>query len=371
MPSRRTFLMESGVAAVFAATWRRALSVAEPGAHSVPTASLKNIRIPNTDLVVSRIAYGCGSLVALNHQPLGPAEVTNASKLINTARECGISLFDHADLYGFGKSEEVFGQVLRKSPGLRNQIVIQSKCGQRFPEGWKLGDPLSIDLTRDHIVGAVEGSLRRLGTDRLDILLLHVADALVRPDEVARAFDELHSAGKVRFFGVSNHNATQIQLLKKSVRQPIVVNQIHLGLGHPDAIADGMEFALSLARPRRQASRYASLSGAGTMDYCRLQEIQIQAWSPLRGELLKSPEEAGSEFREAADLLADLAKAKQSTPSAVALAWLLRHPAGIVPVIGTGNPEHIAENCAAEKVSLSNDEWYALFAATAKLCVVA
>jgi predicted oxidoreductase len=315
---------------------------------------MKTYKIPNTDLTVSRLGYGTTSLIDWNDDPIRPDDVTHAARLIHAAREQGITLFDHADLYAFGKCEQVFGRVLKTSPSLRDAIVMQSKCGQLFPPGWQAGQPIRVDLSRAHILSAVEGSLHRLGTDRLDILLLHAPDALVEPEEVAEAFDTLHSAGKVRYFGVSNHNAAQIALLKTAVRQPIVVNQIQLSLAHPDPLAEGMEFTLQLSKPAGDDEQVVGPAGTGTVDYCRRNQIQIQAWSPLRGLLKLQP---------VMNVLARLAKEKDTTPAVLALAWLLRHPARIVPIIGGGNVRHIAENCAADGITLTRDEWYDLLVA--------
>ena len=327
---------------------------------------LKTYAIPHTDLQVSRIAYGCASLAGWNKDPIRREDIARASAIVEVALDNGMTLFDHADLYGFGKAEELFGKVLQKNSGLRDRLVIQSKCGQVFTDAGFEG-PIRINLSHEHIVRSVEGSLQRLGTDRLDILLLHVADSLVQPEEVASAFETLHGSGKVRNFGVSNHNAAQIQLLKKHVRQPIVINQVRVSLGHPQLLTDGMEFALALTRPDQHDGGYSALAGSGTLDYCRMNDIQIQAWSPLRGGLLNGPENAAAEFKVAAQLLADMARNKQTTVSAVALAWLLRHPAGIVPIIGSANAKHITECCEADRVELTGAEWYDLLAATSHL----
>lgn len=326
---------------------------------------MQDYTIPNTNLSVSRIAYGCAGLASWDRNALTADDVYKAECAIQAACDNGITLFDHADVYAYGKAEAVFGRILKQSSGLRNKIVLQSKCGQRFPEGGGLGDPIKADLTREHIICSVEEILQRLATDHLDILLLHVADALMVPEEVAAAFEQLFSSGKVRYFGVSNHHGGQIELLKKSIRQPIIVNQIRVGLAHPDAIADGMEFTLQLAQQTFKNRCFAA-TGSGTMDYCRLNRIQIQAYSPLRW-LMDVTANAAPEQRQTVQLLTDLAHQKDVAPSAIALAWLLRHPAGVVPIVGSINPQRIAESCAADRVVLSRDEWYTLFAAAAKL----
>lgn len=361
--NRRTFLLQATATTITAlADIKTSCGATRQG--GLRKTSMKTYRIPHTDLVVSRIAYGCASLTDWDNNPLSAQDTARAARVVHTAHDNGITFFDHADLYAFGKSEEVFGQVLKESPGLRQKIVIQSKCGQVFPPGWQSGKPIRVDLTREHIIRAAEGSLKRLGTDYLDILLLHAPSTLVQPEEVAQAFDDLYGGGKVRYFGVSNYNAIQIQLLKKTMRQPIVANQIHLGLSFADALTDGLEFPLELTLGTG-GGRYASVSGPGTLDYCRLQDIQIQAWSPVRGHVVRPEADAPSDIKVVAQRLAEVVQAKQNTPAAVVLAWLLHHPAGIVPITGATSPEHIIENCAADRVSLSNDEWYDLLAAAA------
>jgi predicted oxidoreductase len=328
---------------------------------------MKTYQVSHTDLVVSRIAYGCAELAGWTREPVSVDDVVKAAEIVGSACDHGITFFDHADLYGFGRAETVFGRVLRQSPELREKLLIQSKCGQVFPEDWAPGRPIGIDVSREHILSAVEGSLKRLGTDRLDILLLHVADSLVQPEEVARAFDELHRTGKVRYFGVSNHNAAQIRLLTKYVRQPLVVNQVRIGLGHPHLLEDGMDFSLCLTKGSGGENAYSAAAGSGTLDYCRENGIQIQAYSPLRGGPLRSAAEPEPTFKGVVQLLSDLAVQKKTSSSAVALAWLLRHPAGIVPIIGSTNPKHITENCEADNVVFTSEEWYRLFAAAVDL----
>jgi len=287
--------------------------------------------------------------------PLTAEVRSRAAKLVATAVEHGITLFDHADIYTLGKSEAVFGEVVRQSKGLRQKIVIQSKCGIRLEDVPQAGVPGRYDFSYGHIVHSVEGSLRRLQTDYLDILLLHRPDPLAEPDEVARAFDELQRSGKVRHFGVSNHTASQIELLKKSVSQPLVVNQLELNLLHAHLIEDGIQ-------ANQEDNRYTG--AMGTLDYCRLHDMLIQAWAPVAGGKLVDPAEADDErARRVARRVAQLAEEKGTSREAVALAWLLRHPAPIQPIIGTTNLEHLIASCQADGVVLSREEWYALFVA--------
>lgn len=307
---------------------------------------MKTCRIPHTDLQVSRIAYGCMQLSReWDNAPITPAEISATLKLVDTALEQGINLFDHADIYARGKSELLFGEALRRNPGLRDRIVLQSKCGIRFADTPHPGMPARYDFSRDHLLDSAEGILTRLGTDHLDILMLHRPDALMQPEEVASAFDAMRRSGKVRYFGVSNHSASQISLLQKYLDQPLVVNQIEVSLLHHYPISESI-------LGNQQGGTYAGATG--TLDYCREHELLVQAWSPMAGGKLSG---------DAATLVAELARAKGTSPEAVLLAWLLKHPAPIQPIIGTTNPDRLVASCTADDVELSREEWYALLAA--------
>jgi predicted oxidoreductase len=324
---------------------------------------VKTCRIPQTDLVVSRLGLGLASIASWDTEPIRRDDIAKASDLILAAYEQGITLFDHADVYAFGKAESVFGCVLRQQPSLRDRIVIQSKCGQRLSRD-SLDALARVDLSHKHIVSAVEGSLERLQTDHLDILLLHAVDALVRPEEVAQAFEDLHGNGKVRYFGVSNYDAFQIDLLKAYVRQPLVVNQIRLGLVDPGAVAEGMEFTLSLLRRGHGEGKSPAPVRSGTIEYCRMNGVQLQAWRPIRG--IAKPDRESAQMRALLEAIGGVAQRRQTTCTAVALAWLLAHPVGIVPIVGTTDPNHLIEACAADHMSLSSEEWYDLFAAAVR-----
>jgi predicted oxidoreductase len=360
MPTRRAFLRATAGVAAMAGT---EVSVALTENPFPASTLLKAYRVPQTNLVVSRIAYGCGSLVSWDHEPIDAEVVSKAERLISTAYESGITLFDLADMYSFGKAEAVFGRVMRASPGLRKNIVIQSKCGIPFGPNSQQGDTY-INCSREHIVQSVEQSLKRLGIENLDILLLHWPDALVEPEEVAKGFEELKNSGKVRYFGVSNHTGSQIELLRKQVDEPLVINQIQFGLTNAYLLAGGLG-ALWQLNGRYDPHNYTELPN--TLEYCRLRNIQVQAYSPMPRELLKPSAHAAPEVQRAAHLLAEIARQKNATPPAVALAWLLRHPAGLVPIIGATNRAHIVENCAADRIDLSREEWYALFVSAAKM----
>jgi len=309
---------------------------------------MKRMKLGNTPLEVSRIALGCMRL---------SDDRDRAIATIRAALDQGINFFDHADIYGQGKPEEIFSEIWKEVPRLRDKILLQSKCGMRFPGDPDARAPKRYDFSYEHIVRSVEGSLRRLQTDYLDVLLLHRPDALVEPEEVARAFDELHGAGKVRFFGVSNHTAAQIQLLQTCVEQPLVANQLEFNIIHAQLINDGVIFN---ADGRAMASR-----SEGTIEFCRMQSITVQAWSPLaRGALSGRPtDNPEARIEQTAALVAQLAEEKGVSKEAIVIAWLLRHPARIQPIVGTTNPARIAATCQADGLELTREEWCNLFVA--------
>jgi predicted oxidoreductase len=298
---------------------------------------------------VSRIGYGCLKLGGhWDRTPLSSAERSRAAHVIATAIDQGITLFDHADIYAYGKSETVFGEVLQQLPGVRDRILVQSKCGIRLPDDPRPGDPPRYDFSYQHILGAVEGSLRRLRTGHLDMLLLRRPDALVEPEEVAHAFADLRRSGKVRYFGVSNHPGAQMALLQKHLDQPLAINQVELSLLHAHLIADGIG-------ANREGGPYAA--AAGTLDYCRVHDIMIQAWAPVAGGMLIDPPPgAEARVRRTAARVAELAQDKATSREAVALAWLLRHPARIQPIIGTTNPDRLVASCLADRLDLSRED---------------
>ena len=359
MASRREFLTHAALATLLtgANTARAAVAEAKAapaagGAAAKAAGPMKTYTVPHTDLVVTRLAYG-NAMIGIDSN--SPDFIAQSVPVIRTAYEQGITFFDTADVYGHGRSELALGQVVKDIPGSRRRLVIQSKCSIR--EGGV------IDSSREHITSAVEGSLKRLGTDYMDILLLHWPDSLIEPEEVGRAFDELHGAGKVRHFGVSNFSPYQIELLREHVRQPLVANQIQLGLAH----------WYTDPGPSKAAVTHGA-EGVIALDYCRLQDIQVQAYSPLKGanvgkppNLLHPPTDAPPEVRKLVDALQEVARNHGTSPAAIMLAWLLHHPAGIVPIIGATKVEHVVDNCAADRVQLSRAEWYSLLRTAAPI----
>ena len=294
---------------------------------------------------VSRLAYGCMGLSRLD-------SVADCEELIDAALALGINFFDHADIYGAGRCESIFGELLQRNPSWREHMVIQSKCGIRFA-GDTYGDeaPSRYDFSYQHMVRAVEGSLERLQIERLDILLLHRPDLLMVSDEVARAFDELATSGKVRDFGVSNFDHHRIELLQRALERKLLVNQVEISLMHAELIARTAKF--------NSANDLASASG--TLDYCTGNDIRVQAWSPVAGGQLFAPgADAALNVRQTSALVHELAGRYDSNPSAIMLAWLLRHPAGIQPVVGTTNADRLRQSAEADRIDLTREDWYAL-----------
>jgi predicted oxidoreductase len=312
----------------------------------------------NSPLNASRIAYGCMEIGgSWDQKPPSPETKKQAIAVIEAALEEGITFFDHADIYCRGKSEVVFSGIWEGQPNLRDNIIIQSKCGIRFADDLVVGYPPRYDFSYDHILNSVDGILNRLKTDYLDILLLHRPDALVEPEDVAKAFDELHSSGKVRYFGVSNHTPSQIELLQKYLNQPLIVNQLEFNLLHTHLINEGII--------ANQDKPLYPVRGNGTLEFCRTNEITIQAWSPLaRGQASGAnfdPED--QHISNTVMLVKKLAEEKDVSREAIVIAWILKHPAKIQPVIGTTNISRIKAACQADDVELSREEWYALFTA--------
>jgi predicted oxidoreductase len=323
---------------------------------------MKTYRLAHTDLEVSRIAYGCMALGgSWDGAPYSDDEVKHAIRLITAAVEAGINFFDHADIYARGKSERIFGEVLRAVPGLRKRIVIQSKCGIRFADTPEAGTPGRYDFSSEHIRASVDASLTRLGIEQLDILLLHRPDPLMEPTEVAEAFSALHRAGKVRYFGVSNFSASQIALLQRSVDQTLVVNQLEISLLHHHLISEGIGV---------NQTGYDYAATTGTLDYCRLHDIRVQAWTPVaRGKIINPPADAPENVKAVAAKIQALAAQLGTTREAIALAWLLRHPAGIQPVVGTAKVDRLLDSCNSDTIELSRESWYGLLEAARGLPV--
>ncbi|MEV0194080.1 aldo/keto reductase [Kitasatospora purpeofusca] len=297
---------------------------------------------------VGRVLYGCMGLGGTwDDNPYTAADVRHAEAAIGAALDAGITAFDHADIYRHGKSEAVFGEVLAASPGLRQRITLQTKCGIRLPGN---GRPGHYDLRGPSILRRVEESLTRLRTDSLDVLLLHRPDPLVGPEEIAEALASLHRQGLVRRFGVSNMSAAQIAHLQAHLDVPLVANQLEMSLHRRDWVEAGV--LLNTAAATSNGFPH------GTLEYCSANGIALQAWGALaQGRF------TGSEPTPAGEVVRRLAARKSTTPETVLLWWLQRHPAGIAPVIGTARPDRITacRDAVRREPELTHEEWYELW----------
>jgi predicted oxidoreductase len=318
---------------------------------------METIKIPHTDLEVSRLALGCmglGGGWAADTQ-LTTDHERQAREFLDAAEEIGANFFDHANIYGRGRAEEVFGRVLKERPSLRDKIVIQSKCGIRWADD-PPGTPQRFDFSGDHILKSVDEILARLRTDRLEILLLHRPDPLWEGEEIAESFQTLHSSGKVRYFGVSNQNRFQMEYLQSFLSERLVVNQVEMNLLHHGFVEVSISF-------NQNSPRYPD-GWEGTMEYCRLKNVSLQAWSPLaQGILTGNLDGQPNNIKQTAALVQECARRHETTAEAILLAWLLKHPAKIQPVLGTSRPDRLRACARALSVSLSREEWYSLFAA--------
>jgi predicted oxidoreductase len=303
---------------------------------------MRTIQLGQTNLQVPVIAVGCMRINGLDKQ--------EAERFVRTSLELGANFFDHADIYGGGACEEIFADAIQMNASVREKMILQSKCGIR--KG-------SFDFSKEHILASVDGILKRLKTDYLDILLLHRPDALVEPEEVAEAFDKLESSGKVRHFGVSNQNPMQIQLLQKFVKQPIAANQLQLSITNANMISQGLHVNM-LDDP-------AVNRDGSVLDFCRLNDITVQPWSPFQygffeGVFLDNPK-----FPKLNAKIDEIAAKYETTNTTIAIAWLLRHPANMQPVTGTTNVERLKDCAKAAEIRLTREEWYEIYLAAGNI----
>lgn len=303
----------------------------------------------------SRLILGCMSFGGgWNSDPITEDDLQKAEKGLDAALSIGITMLDHANIYTRGKAEAVFGRIFKEKSGLREQLVVQSKCGIRFQEG---DIPGRYDFSKEHIVRSVEDSLQRLQTDYLDIVLLHRPDPLMEPDEVAEAFGKLKAEGKVRAFGVSNMSASQIRFLQQSLSEKLVVNQLEMSLSHLHWLDQGVHV-------NQNAGTTVSFA-EGLMEYCQMERIQLQAWGPLsQGRFTgRAVEQEPEHVQRTAALVEQMAREKGTTPESIVLGWLMRHPAGIQPIIGTANVNRIlaCQDAEQQAKNMTREEWYALY----------
>lgn len=286
------------------------------------------------------------SAVALGAMRMANLTVEEAEKVVMTYLESGVDFVDHADIYGDGKSEEIFASVIKRNPSLRNKFIVQDKVGIR--KGF-------YDASYEHVVSAAEKCLKRLNMDSIDVLLLHRPDALMEPDELAEAFMRLKKKGKVRFFGVSNQNAGQMMLLNRYMPGEIIIDQLQFGLCHTPMVDEGINVNMH--------TDHALSKDGGTLNYCRLNDITIQAWSPFQYGFFEGAFVGSKKFEKLNKVLSEIAEKYGVSETAIAGAWVLRHPANIQMISGSMNVDRIKEICAGANVVLTREEWYKLYLA--------
>ena len=298
------------------------------------------IELGKSGLKVPTVAVGCMRISNMNEKEI--------SAFINTSLENDANFFDHADIYGGGKSEKVFGDAI--TPSMRDNIIIQTKCGIRQGR---------FDFSYEHITESVNGSLERLGTDYIDVLLLHRPDALMEPEEVAKAFDELKASGKVRHFGVSNQNPYQMQLLQSCLDMPLCVNQLQFSVMHTPMIQSGINVNMY--------NDSATSRDGGVLDFCRLNKITIQPWSPMQYGFFKGCFIDNEKFPELNSTMEKIAEKYGVSKTTLAFAWILRHPAKMQPITGTTNLTRLEDCLKSADVKLTREEWYEIYRAAGNI----
>ncbi|MDD3336568.1 MAG: aldo/keto reductase [Eubacteriales bacterium] len=300
---------------------------------------MKTIHIEGTDLHVSNLIMGCMRIDSLSEKEL--------DALMHTALEQGINLFDHADIYSGGRCEELFAKAVDRNPAIRQKLYLQSKCS--ICGGY-------YDFSKEHILEATDGILKRLHTDYLDILLLHRPDPLMEPEEVASAFERLHADGKVRYFGVSNQNPMQIELLQKYTRHKLIVNQLQMSVVHTPVLDSGIAVNMTLDQ---------SIDRTGSIyEYSRLKGMTLQAWSPFQKGFFEGPFLLDRDkYGKLNEVIDRLAQKYAVTSTAIAVAWLTRLPANVQVILGTTKPQRLIDGCAGSDISLTRQEWYEMYTA--------
>lgn len=298
-------------------------------------------RIANTEFDVARLSYGCMRVAGTwNPDEVTPERWEKGEKAIIAAYEAGYTLFDHADIYCRGRCEEIHGAVLKKIPSMRGEIVIATKCGIRFHGDPEPNSPHRYDFSAEHILASCDRSLARLGIETIDIYQLHRPDLLMNPAEIAQAFEKLHKAGKVRYFGVSNFLPSFASCLQSALPSALTVNQVEIHLGRLDCFYDG------------------------TLDQCIERNITPLSWSPLGGGWLGDGGTTEDPMRhKLLDLLDSIAAKHEVSRTAISLAWLLKHPSKIIPIVGSANPANIRIAVQADKIDLDREDWYRLLVA--------
>ena len=301
---------------------------------------MRKITVHKSDLQIPSIGLGCMRISALPDQ-------NTVNHLLETSMEQGVNFFDHADIYGGGECERIFGKWLAEKK--REDMIIQSKCGIRQGQ---------FGFSKEYILQSADGILQRLGTEYLDIFLLHRPDTLMEPDEVAEAFEELHKAGKVRYFGVSNMTPYQIELLNEACGGKILFNQVQFSVAHCGMIDSSLNANMYIPEAINRDN--------GLLEYARLKKLTLQAWSPFQYGMFEGTYIGSEKYPELNRKLNEIGEKYHLTPNAVAVAWIMRHPAKIQTIVGTTNAQRFAECCEAANMELTREEWYALYLAAGK-----
>jgi predicted oxidoreductase len=304
---------------------------------------MRTINLGLSGLQVPAIAVGCMRINGVSKSA--------AASFVKGALDLGANFFDHADIYGGGACEPIFAEAIGMNSAVREKILLQTKCGIR--------PGVAFDFSKKHILASVDSSLTKLKTDYLDVLLLHRPDALVEPEEVAEAFGALHASGKVRNFGVSNQNPSMIELLKKFVKQPLVANQLQLSITNAAMITEGFHVNMG--------DDAAVNRDGGILNYCRLNDITIQTWSPFQYGFFKGVFLGNKDFPLLNAKIDQIAEKHGVSNTTIAIAWLLRHPAKFQPVTGTMNLSRLADCVKAADITLSREDWYAIYLAAGNI----
>jgi predicted oxidoreductase len=309
---------------------------------------METVSLGISSLLSSRLGYGCWRLVGTwNPAEVTPEAKTQGRRAVIAAFEAGYTLFDNADIYCRGVTEEVFGEALKMVSGMRDKVIIATKCGIRFPGDPYPEAPQRYDFSAEYIIWSCEQSLKRMGVETIDLYQLHRPDLLADPEEVAKAFSKLKQSGKVRYFGVSNFRPTLLTAIQVACPMPLVVHQVEISLAKMDTFTDG------------------------TLDQCMIEKLTPLAWSPLAGGMLGSYNGNISEEKKkthGADrilpVLDAVAKERGTSRMVIALAWLLKHPSKIIPIVGSTKGDRIREAVKATDLELTRDEWYRLLLAS-------
>lgn len=300
---------------------------------------MRTIELGKSNMQVPVIASGCMRINGLDEK--------QAASFIEKALSLGVNFFEHADIYGKGECEKIFSKAIDMKPSVREKIILQSKCG--------IVPGKMYDLSKEYILKSVDEILKRLQTEYLDVLALHRPDALVEPEEVAEAFRILKESGKVRHFGVSNHKPLQMELLRKYLEEPLVTDQLQFSITNSSMVENGLEVNMT--------TKGAVDRDGSVLDYCRFHDITIQTWSPFQYGFFEGVFLNNEKFPELNQILEEIATRYEVTPTTIATAWILRHPAHMQVIAGTMNEKRLEEICKASEITLSREEWYQIYLA--------